>query len=80
MLSIDAVDCGTSGILDADEGGLISSQNYPDNYPNNLNCSLDIRSATGNIVLNIMAFLTYDFLTVGASVKTAGWGQITIPM
>ena len=60
-------DCGASGVVDADEGGEITSPNYPHDYPNNTNCFLRIRSDNGTIVLKIIDFYTEesDILTVG---------------
>ena len=61
-------DCDTSGSLDGDKDGLITSPRYPGHYPDNQDCSLTIRSEEGVILLNILVFDTespHDFLTVG---------------
>ena len=61
------VDCGSTTELDADVGGVITSLNYPNDYPNNKHCSWYIRSTTGNVKLAIPEFDVEkgDHVTVG---------------
>ncbi|XP_022109461.1 low-density lipoprotein receptor-related protein 12-like [Acanthaster planci] len=44
-----------------------TSPNYPDRYPNSLNCQWEFRASSGFIVITILDFVTerrYDFVTI----------------
>ena len=62
--------CGSSQVLDASEGGIIGSPNYPDNYGNYHDCYWTIVSDAGTTIrLDFLDFITEDccdYLTVGS--------------
>ena len=60
--------CGSTSILQASEGGVLTSPNYPNDYDNGIACSWIIVADEGNdVLIDFHSFHTYsgsDFLYV----------------
>uniref|UniRef100_F6PKM8 CUB domain-containing protein n=1 Tax=Ciona intestinalis TaxID=7719 RepID=F6PKM8_CIOIN len=72
-----AFSCGFNAVATS-TSQLITSPNYPNNYPNNVDCTWTITASDGmRVQLNLIRFLTesrYDYLTVSVYFKISSDG------